>query len=308
MLQARIGELIEIVQAASRGDLTRRSVADGEEAVDQLARGIGELLADLDGVLQEVAESARQFDDGARVVADGSQDLAHGTQVQSAGVEQMRTSIEQLAESVKLVKGNAAEADELAGRTSQLAEDGGRAMEEAIEGIQLIRTSSEQIGQITQVISEIAKQTNMLALNAAIEAARAGEHGMGFAVVADEVRKLAERSNRAAGEISGLIKETGKRVEEGTQLSEQTGEVLRQIIEGVHATSQKISEIAVATVQQAGNAADVSQAIGRVVEITEQTAAGSEQMASSSEQLGGQAEGLKRLVARFTSRQESPRK
>jgi len=308
LLKARIDELIEIVQAASRGDLTRRVAADGEEAVDQLARGIGGLLADLNGILQEVAESARQFNDGARVVADASQNLAHGTQVQSAGVEQMRTSIEQLAERVELAKAGAAEADELAGRTNQLAEDGGRAMEKAIEGIQLIRSSSEQIGQITQVISEIAKQTNMLALNAAIEAARAGEHGMGFAVVADEVRKLAERSNRAAGEISALIKETGKRVEEGTQLSEQTGEALRQIIEGVHATSQKISEIAVATVQQAGNTADVSQAIGRVVEITEQTAAGSEQMASSSEQLGAQADGLKRLVARLTSRQESPRK
>lgn len=301
-LQAKIDELIEIVQAASRGDLTRRVVADGQNAIDQLARGIGGLLADLDGILQEVADSARQFTDGARVVADASQNLAHGTQLQSAGVAQMRTSIEQLAERVELAKAGAAEADELAGRTNQLAEDGGRAMEKAIEGIQLIRTSSEQIGQITQVISEIAKQTNMLALNAAIEAARAGEHGMGFAVVADEVRKLAERSNRAAGEISGLIKETGKRVEEGTQLSKRTGEVLRQIIEGVRDTSQKISEIAVATVQQAGNAADVSQAIGRMVEMTEQNAAGSERMASSSEHLGAEAEGLKRLVARFTSR------
>ena len=91
--------------------------------------------------------------------------------------------------------------------------------------MELIRASSTQIAEIIQVISEIASQTNLLALNAAIEAARAGEHGMGFAVVADEVRKLAERSNQAAGEISSLIKESTIRVQEGAQLSEETGRV-----------------------------------------------------------------------------------
>ena len=121
---------------------------------------------------------------------------------------------------------------------------GGTAVQKSIEAMELIRTSSTQIAEIIQVISEIASQTNLLALNAAIEAARAGEHGMGFAVVADEVRKLAERSNQAAGEISGLIKESTARVEEGAQLSDQTGESLKQIIEGVVGTAAKIGEIA----------------------------------------------------------------
>jgi methyl-accepting chemotaxis protein len=163
----------------------------------------------------------------------------------------------------------------------------------------LIRTSSTQIGEIIQVISEIASQTNLLALNAAIEAARAGEHGMGFAVVADEVRKLAERSNHAAREISALIEESTGRVEEGAKLSTEAGASLRNIIQAVTDTAAKIGGIATASVQQAENAAELSKAIEGVAQVTEQSAAGSEEMASSSEELGAQAAALRHLVDRF---------
>jgi methyl-accepting chemotaxis protein len=144
-----------------------------------------------------------------------------------------------------------------------------------------------------------ASQTNLLALNAAIEAARAGEHGMGFAVVADEVRKLAERSNQAAGEISKLIQESTQRVQEGVDLSVETGDALRQIVEGVESTAGKIAEIAQSTAEQAANAQEVSRAIQSVAHVTEQNAAGSEEMASSSEELGAQAGTLRDIVVRF---------
>ena len=298
-LRRKVDALLHAVGAAAQGDLTKSVTVEGNEAIDELAAGFNKMLRDLSDIIGQVSENAAQFSEGSRVIADGAQSLASGAQSQSSSVEEMSASIEELAQSIEAVKQNAHEADNVAGETTKLAEQGGVAVQKSIEAMELIRTSSEHISEIIQVISEIASQTNLLALNAAIEAARAGEHGMGFAVVADEVRKLAERSNQAAGEISGLIRESTQRVDEGAQLSSETDKALRKIVRGAEATAAEIGHIATATVQQAANAHEVSQAIQGVAEVTDQTAAGSEEMASSSEELGAQAASLRDLVARF---------
>ncbi len=299
ILRGKVDGLLQVVSAAAEGDLTRQVTVEGDEAIDELAGGIKQMLGDLSNVIGQVTESAAQFTEGSRVIAESSQTLASGAQTQSSSVEEVSASVEELNASIDGVKTNAAEADAVAKKTNALAEQGGQAVQKSIEAMELIRNSSDQIAEIIQVISEIASQTNLLALNAAIEAARAGEHGMGFAVVADEVRKLAERSNQAAGEITSLIKESSSRVQEGAQLSDETGNSLKEIIEGVEATVSKITEIATATIEQASNAGQVAEAIQGISQVTEQAAAGSEEMASSSEELGAQASALQSLVGRF---------
>ncbi len=298
-IRRKVDHLLEVVAAAADGDLTREVSVTGDEPVDELAAALQRMLRGQSTVIGEITESAVQFNEGARAVAEGSHTMAGGTQQQSAVVQEMNAAIDVLTDSIGVVEKNASEADTAATRMTEFANEGGRTVGQSAEAMDLIHDSNRQVGEIIQVIAEIANQTNLLALNAAIEAARAGEHGTGFAVVADEVRKLAERSNQAAGEISKLIQETTDRVEQGAQLSQRTGEAFDKIISAIRDTAETISEISEVTTRQVATAGEVAQAIQQVVQVTDRASAASENMAASSEELGSQADHLRELVGHF---------
>jgi methyl-accepting chemotaxis protein len=165
--------------------------------------------------------------------------------------------------------------------------------------MQGINTSSKKIADIVGVIDGIAFQTNILALNAAVEAARAGDQGRGFAVVASEVRSLAQRSATAAKEIKALIDDSVGKVHTGTQLVDEAGKTMGEIVDGVKRVSDIIAGITTASQEQSAGIQQVNTAITQMDQVTQQNAALVEQAAAAAKSLRQQAGGLVEAVSVF---------
>jgi len=169
-------------------------------------------------------------------------------------------------------------------------------VQKSVESMELIKTSSTQIGEIIQVISEIASQTNLLALNAAVEAARAGEAGKGFAVVAEEVRNLAQRSAEAAKNTQALIEESVGNTGYGVKTAGELAAALGEIGQNALRVNDLVGEIAAASKEQTLGIEQVSNTINMMDKITQNNASNAEESASSAEELSAQAIELESIV------------
>jgi len=247
-------------------------------------------------ISDQMLASADQVTFASTQVAATSQSLADGASDQAAAIEETSSSLEVLTASSKDNHKGAQTANQLTGESRRAAEKGTHDMQEMIGAMDAIKVSSDDIAKIIRTIDEIAFQTNILALNAAVEAARAGEAGMGFAVVAEEVRSLAQRSATAAKETAAKIEGAIANTAQGVAISQRVGKALAEIAGKVAQVDQLAAGSAQASQAQSENLDQINTAIGRMNQVTQNTAASAEESAAAAEQLRAQAQTMKDAV------------
>jgi methyl-accepting chemotaxis protein len=321
-LKAKIAEADHKTEEAAReAEAARQATTKAEEASREAE------LAKAEGMLQ----AAGRLEGVVSIMSSASDELSaqieqstRGTETQALRVSETAAAMEEMNATVLEVAKNASEAADTSGKARAKAEEGAQDVARVIAVMEQINTNSKQsldemgnlgkqaenIGQILNVISDIADQTNLLALNAAIEAARAGEAGRGFAVVADEVRKLAEKTMTATKEVGDAIRgiQTGTRknydnvaqavsaIEEATTLAGQSGQTLQEIVTLVDTAADQVRSIATASEQQSATSEEISHSIEDVSRISSETADAMRQSAQAVESLADQARELSSLI------------
>ncbi len=324
--QQAILRLMNELSDLADGDLTAKATVS-EDITGAIADSINYTTDELRKLVSRVITTSQQVSRATTDAGTVAKGLLAATQKQAAEIREAGGAVELMAKSIQEVDHSAAQSSDVARRTLEVTEQGAKAVQNSVAGMDGIREqiqetskrikrlgeSSQEIGEIVDLISDITEQTNVLALNAAIQAASAGEAGRGFAVVAEEVQRLAERSGEATKQIGLLVKtiqgdtqdavaameKSTQGVVEGARLSDMAGKSLNEIERSTRELTNLVNSISVSTQVQTDMAQEVAKVMADILKITEQTSKGSQLTSASVAQLEGLAKELSGSVAGF---------
>ncbi len=312
-LNQKVGSMLEVVSAASEGDLTREVSVKGDDPIGKMGEGLAKFFRDLrdniteiantsqtlassseelTSVSQEMAGNANETSNQAGVVSAASEEISRNIQTVATGTEEMNASIQEIARN--------------AGQAASVAQQAVIVAESTTTTVGKLGDSSAEIGEVIKVITSIAEQTNLLALNATIEAARAGEAGKGFAVVANEVKELAKETGKATEEISQKIQaiqsdtsNAVKAIGEISQIINEINDISNTIASAVEEQTATTSEMGRNVTQAAQGSSEISSNIEGVARAASDTNSGVNQTQTAANELAQMASDLQSLVQRF---------
>lgn len=326
-LENSVETLLHEMEKFADGDLTSKLQIEKDDEIGKLFNGFNNAVNNIKHMITRVNEAIHSTAISTVEISASTEQMAASSAEQSTQVIEVAGALEEMTQTILETANNANNVSKAAEEARDQANFGVSKIIENKQGTERIIAStrktgeiitslaekSDQIGEITQVINEIADQTNLLALNAAIEAARAGEHGKGFAVVADEVRKLAERTSQATSEIAEMVNqvqeeakdadnsmiEARKAVEAGMELTEKVSEILEKILNSAKMVSSEVEQVATANNQQSATAEEISRNVESISNRASQTSEGVNQIANSANDLNSLTDNLKKMIERF---------
>ncbi len=326
-MNEQIAPIADVIKDIANGNLTHHLDVDSRSDLYDLSQNVNRMIGDLKSTINKVKETVQATASAAEQISASSVEMAAGAQEQSHQISEIAGSIDEMTKTILDTSKNMADVLIMSKNANTAAKTGADKTQNTKNGMNKIVTSAErtaniitsltgktdQIGEITLVINDIADQTNLLALNATIEAARAGEQGRGFAVVADEVRKLAERTTKATKEIAETIKSIQKEVKEadssmaeanvsvegGMKLTNEVDLVLKDILQETTNVSDVINQVAAASEEQSSSAELISKNIENISHVTDESASGVEQIAHAAEDLTRLTLNLETLIDKF---------
>lgn len=312
---------------AKDNDLTQRMTFSSTDEVGEMGKSFNIFVEKLQGLVSGIASSSEQLSTAAEETSVVSASTNQNISQQKNDTIQIASAITQMTATVQEVAANAEKASVAATEGDQNSEDGRQAVENIVHSIndlsseinhsttviRALKSDSENIGTVLDVIKGIAEQTNLLALNAAIEAARAGEQGRGFAVVADEVRSLAQKTQDSTFEIESLISTLQQGSDNAvTSMVQNKNSIEGLVSKAVNATDSlnaitasmsSITDmntfIATAAEQQNQVVQEISNNVNRIQQVSENTAEGSEQVSGASREIAELSERLREVVKQF---------
>lgn len=287
-------------------------LAEGDLNVKQLDPFLGDfavvqeslrtLVGSLNKTLTQINQASDQVAAGAGQMAESAQALAEGATEQAGSIEELTATVETVSTMSTESAASAKTASQQTLQAAENAQTGKQSMQELVGAMENISNVSKEIQNIIAAIEDIASQTNLLSLNASIEAARAGEAGKGFAVVADQIGKLASDSAQSAVETRDLIGKALAEVENGSNITEKTAEILEGIINSMSMFAELSKSSSDSSEAQAEMLQQIRSGIEQIANVVQNNSATAEESSATSEELSAQSENLKEMVSQFKLR------